>query len=251
MKTCSSEKLIANYSGTLIMTYRSSRTYPKPKLYNYLARGILAVGIVAIAGYFLQYREIICQPRVSNVVICQNHYRHFLWLNLTGYLPFQLQSVEVTPYRASRSNGESREYYTAYQLDISGVQADGQVQYITMKSYDENQDKAYADLGEILDLRSGASREALTLGEINCSGLVVFLSIICFIDYRFGLWRYLTRPIRQTQEPVAQVAQTAAPIRCRPATTWTETDAEDRPNPSPKPVSRRIDSLYSKSNRLN
>jgi hypothetical protein len=255
IKPRSLDRPVANYPAELTMVYHTSRSDSKLKPYNYLARFILTIGIGAIAAYLLQYvgtsREIICEPRTLNVVTCQHHSRDFLWLRLTEHLPFQLQSAEVTPYRASRSNGESREYYTAYQLDISGVQTDGQFQYMTMKSYDENQDKAYADLGRILDLRSGASREALTLGEINFSGLVGFLSIICVIDYRFGLWRYLTRPIRQTQEPVAQVAQTAEPIRCRPATTWTETDVEDRPNPSPQPASRRIDSLYSKSNKLN
>lgn len=237
------------------MAYQASRSNSKLKPYNYLARFILAIGIVAIAAYLLQYvgtsREIICKPRTLNVVTCQHHSRNFLWLRLTEHLPFQLQSAEVTSYRASRSNGESREYYTAYQLDISGVQSDGQLQYMTMKSYDENQDKAYADLGRILDLRSGAAREALTLSDVNASTLFPFLFLCGWITRRLGLLRYLERPTRRVQQPVDQSMQPAEPIRCRPATTWTETPTEDGPNQSLEPVNRRIDSLYSPSNKLN
>jgi hypothetical protein len=237
------------------MVYRASRSDSKLKPYNYLARFILAIGVVAIAGYLLQYvgtsREIICGFTTRNVVTCQHYSRDFLWLRLTEHLPFQLQSAEVKTYRASRSYGESREYYTAYQLDISGVQSDGQFQYMTMRSYDDNQDKAYADLGRILDLRSGASREPLTIGDSNALGVFVLLGIISWIGRRFGLWRYLTQPVRRTQQPVAETTRTDEPIRCRPATTWTEAEVEDESNTPVQPVNRRIDSLYSKSNKLN
>jgi hypothetical protein len=247
------DRLVANNPAELTMVYRISRSDSKLKPYNYLARFILTIGIGAIAAYLLQYvgtsREIICEPRTLNVVTCQHHSRDFLWLRLTEHLPFQLQSAEVTPYQASRSDGESREYYTAYQLDIFDVQTNGQSQYyMTMRSYDENQDRAYADLGKNLDLRSGASREPLILGDTNASNLFPFLFLCGWVTRRLGLWRYLVRPDRRVQQPAGQAMQSDEPIRCRPATTWTETAVEYGPNPSVQPVNRRINSLYSPSN---
>jgi hypothetical protein len=234
------------------MAYRYSRSYPKPRLYDGLAHVVMVVGILAIAGYFLQSvgtsRETICTPNAAKVVTCQHRHREFLWLRSIEHPSFQLQSAEVTTYQASRSHCDSTEYYTAYQLDISGIQADGKTQFVTMKSYDESHDQAYVDLGKILDLRSGAMRQPLALGDINVSNLFAFLFLFGWMAHPLG-WRiYLELPMRWTQTRMDRVIRSDEPIRCRPATTWTETPTEDRPNLSPEPVNRRINSLYSPSN---
>jgi hypothetical protein len=119
---------------------------------------------------------------------------------------------------------------------------------MTMKSYGKNQHQAYVDLVRILDPRSGASREPLTLGDSNALGLFALLGIISWINRRFGLWRNITRSVQRTQKPVVDTIQTDELIRCQPATTWTETPTEYRSNSSPEPVNRQINSLYSPSN---
>jgi hypothetical protein len=237
------------------MAYRDSRSDSKPFLRNRLEGFIFVVGILMITGVFLPLlgtsRETTCTPMVVNGATCQHRYRGFLWLYLTENPPFQLQSAAVTTYQAIRSKDDSIEFYTAYQVDISGIQSNGKLQSFTMKSYGENQHQAYIDLRRILDLRSGASREPLTIGDSNALGVFVLLGIISWIGRRFGLWRYLTQPVRRTQQPVAETTRTDEPIRCRPATTWTEAEVEDESNTPVQPVNRRIDSLYSKSNKLN
>jgi hypothetical protein len=255
IKPRSLDSPVANYPAELTMVYRTSRSDSKPFLRNRLECFIFAFGILMITFIFLPLvgisRETICRPTAANGAVCQHRFRSFLWLHLIENPPFQLNSAAVTTYQSLRSKDDSIEFYTAYQLDISGIQSNGKLQSVTMKSYGENQGQAYADLGRILDLRSGAAREPLTLGDSNALGVFVLLGIISWIGRRFGLWRYLTQPVRRTQQPVAETTRTDEPIRCRPATTWTEAEVEDESNTPVQPVNRRIDSLYSKSNKLN
>jgi flavin-binding protein dodecin len=241
------------------MSYRANHRNSTSRLYNYLIRFVLFVGVVAIAIIWLPQvgtsRETVCSATANNVVTCQHHHRDIFWLRRMDHQPFQLQSAEVTTYQASRSDCESTRYYTAYQLDVSGLQADGRFQSVTMKSYDESHEQAYADLGRLLDLRSGVSREPLTLGDSNGSNIIPFLALCGFALHLMGvpinlnpldILSFIKRKtnhistsqygrlfidrfspvVSKVQDWIQQFMDQAnrrdQPIRCRPATTWTE-----------------------------
>jgi hypothetical protein len=133
-------------------------------------------------GYFLLQisgtsRQTICKLDLDQTVTCQYVVQDFLWLRTTAQPLFQLQFAELQTYQASHSSSEGSitTYYEAYQLEISGLQADGKFQAVMVQFYDDDKAKAQADLEQFLALKSGEIHHGIARGDRNSFGIILLL----------------------------------------------------------------------------
>jgi hypothetical protein len=135
---------------------------------------VLSIVAGLTIGYFLLQisgtsRQTTCKPAFNQAVTCQSVTQDFLWSRTIKHPPFQLQSAYISSSYSSESDK------TSYEIIVSGLQANGKQQVVTMQFYSDDLAQARGDLNHLLALQSGKQDQPIVREHNNSIGIILLL----------------------------------------------------------------------------